>query len=130
METRIGIMLKLTLIAFGGALGSIGRYYLSNSVLKNFIFFDIPVAILFVNILGSFFFGVFMGILQNNIIISSNVKIFVITGFLAAFTTFSTFAWESVGLFENQMYLKLILYCLASVFLSIGFCLMGYYLGK
>ena len=130
METRIGIMLKLTLIAFGGALGSIGRYYLSNSVLKNFIFFDIPVAILFVNILGSFFFGAFMGILQNNIIISSNVKIFVITGFLAAFTTFSTFAWESVGLFENQMYLKLILYCLASVFLSIGFCLMGYYLGK
>tara|TARA_B110000014_G_C20046201_1_gene544021 strand:+ start:270 stop:662 length:393 start_codon:yes stop_codon:yes gene_type:complete len=130
METRIGIMLKLTLIAFGGALGSIGRYYLSNSVLKNFIFFDIPVAILFVNILGSFFFGAFMGILQNNIIISSNVKIFVITGFLAAFTTFSTFAWESVGLFENQMYLKLILYCLASVFLSIGFCLIGYYLGK
>ena len=61
-------MLKLTLIAFGGALGSIGRYYLSNSALKNFIFFDIPVAILFVNILGSFFFGVFMGILQNNII--------------------------------------------------------------
>lgn len=123
-------MLKLTLIAFGGALGSIGRYYLSNSVVKNFIFFDIPVAILFVNILGSFFFGVFMGILQNNIIISNNVKIFVITGFLAAFTTFSTFAWESVVLFENQMYLKLIIYCLASVFLSIGFCLIGYYLGK
>jgi CrcB protein len=123
-------MVKLTLIALGGALGSIGRYYLSNSALKNFIFFDIPVAILFVNILGSFFFGVFMGILQNNIIISNNVKIFVITGFLAAFTTFSTFAWESVVLFENQMYLKLIIYCLASVLLSIGFCLIGYYLGK
>ena len=71
-----------------------------------------------------------MGILQNNIIISNNVKIFVITGFLAAFTTFSTFAWESVVLFENQMYLKLIIYCLASVLLSIGFCLIGYYLGK
>ena len=123
-------MVKLTLIALGGALGSIGRYYLSNSALKNFIFFDIPVAILFVNILGSFFFGVFMGILQNNIIISNNVKIFVITGFLAAFTTFSTFAWESVVLFENQKYLKLIIYCLASVLLSIGFCLIGYYLGK
>ncbi len=123
-------MLKLTLIAFGGALGSIGRYYLSSSFLKNFIIFDIPIAILFINILGSFFFGVFMGILQNNILISSNIKIFVVTGFLAAFTTFSTFAWESIILFENQMYLKLTIYCLASVLLSIGFCLLGYYLGK
>ncbi|MBT7542933.1 MAG: fluoride efflux transporter CrcB [Gammaproteobacteria bacterium] len=123
-------MLKLTLIAFGGALGSIGRYYLSSSFLKNFIIFDIPIAILFINILGSFFFGVFMGILQNNILISSNIKIFVVTGFLAAFTTFSTFAWESIILFENQMYLKLTIYCLASVLLSIGFCLIGYYLGK
>jgi CrcB protein len=123
-------MLKLTLIAFGGALGSIGRYYLSSSFLKNFIIFDIPIAILFINILGSFFFGVFMGILQNNILISSNIKIFVVTGFLAAFTTFSTFAWESIILFENQMYLKLTIYCLASFLLSIGFCLIGYYLGK
>jgi len=123
-------MLKLTLIAFGGALGSIGRYYLSSSFLKNFIILDIPIAILFINILGSFFFGVFMGILQNNILISSNIKIFVVTGFLAAFTTFSTFAWESIILFENQMYLKLAIYCLASVLLSIGFCLIGYYLGK
>ena len=123
-------MLKLTLIAFGGALGSIGRYYLSNSFLKNFIILDIPIAILFINILGSFFLGVFMGILQNNILISSNIKIFVVTGFLAAFTTFSTFAWESIILFENQMYLKLTIYCLASVLLSIGFCLIGYYLGK
>ena len=123
-------MLKLTLIAFGGALGSIGRYYLSSSFLKNFIILDIPIAILFINILGSFFFGVFMGILQNNILISSNIKIFVVTGFLAAFTTFSTFAWESIILFENQMYLKLTIYCLASVLLSIGFCLIGYYLGK
>jgi CrcB protein len=68
--------------------------------------------------------------LQNNILISSNIKIFVVTGFLAAFTTFSTFAWESIILFENQMYLKLTIYCLASVLLSIGFCLIGYYLGK
>jgi len=123
-------MIKLLSIAVGGALGSIARYSLSNSILKNFIFFDIPLAILFVNIIGSFIFGILMGLIENNIIGSSNLKIFLIAGFLSAFTTFSTFAWESVVLIQNQMYIKLVIYCLASIILSIIFCLFGYYLGK
>ena len=123
-------MIKLLSIAVGGALGSIARYSLSNSILKNFIFFDIPLAILFVNIIGSFIFGILMGLIENNIIGSSNLKIFLIAGFLSAFTTFSTFAWESVVLIQNQMYIKLVIYCLASITLSIIFCLFGYYLGK
>ncbi len=123
-------MIKLLSIAIGGALGSIARYSLSNSILKNFIFFDMPLAILFVNIIGSFIFGILMGLIENNIIGSSNLKIFLIAGFLSAFTTFSTFAWESVVLIQNQMYIKLVIYCLASITLSIIFCLFGYYLGK
>tara|TARA_B100001996_G_C18664779_1_gene594467 strand:+ start:2098 stop:2469 length:372 start_codon:yes stop_codon:yes gene_type:complete len=123
-------MIKLLSIAVGGALGSIARYSLSNSILKNFIFFDMPLAILFVNIIGSFIFGILMGLIENNIIGSSNLKIFLIAGFLSAFTTFSTFAWESVVLIQNQMYIKLVIYCLASITLSIIFCLFGYYLGK
>jgi len=123
-------MIKLFSIAIGGALGSIARYSLSNSALKNFIFFDIPLAILFVNIIGSFIFGILMGLIENNIIESSNIKMFLIAGFLAAFTTFSTFAWESVVLIQNQMYIKLVIYCLASIILSIIFCLFGYYLGR
>ena len=80
-------MLQYILIAFGGSLGSLARYYLSNSLLKNFIFFDVPVAILAVNILGSFVFGIIMGIIENNLI-SENIKNFLLFGFLAAFTTF------------------------------------------
>ena len=73
-------MLKLLSIALGGALGSIARYSLSNSTLKNFIFFDIPLAILFVNIIGSFVFGILMGLIENNIIASSNIKMLLIAG--------------------------------------------------
>ena len=123
-------MIKIISIAFGGALGSLARYYLSNSTLKNIIFLDMPIAVLLVNIFGSFVFGLFMGALENNIIVSENTKFFLTAGFLAAFTTFSTFAWESVVLFQNEMYLKLIAYCLASIILSIAFCLFGYNLGK
>ena len=123
-------MTKLLVIAFGGALGSLSRYYISNSVLKNFIYFDIPIAIITVNIAGSFIFGFFMGLIENNIIIADNAKIFIMTGFLAAFTTFSTFAWESVILFQNEMYMKLVIYCLVSIILSVAFCIFGYYLGK
>ncbi len=117
-------------IAFGGALGSLARYYLSNSTLKNIIYLDLPLAILSINILGSFVLGFTMGILENNIGISSNLKAFLTFGFLAAFTTFSTFAWESVILIQNEMYIKLVIYCLASIILSITFCIFGYYLGK
>ena len=123
-------MFNLAAVALGGAFGSIARYYLSNSILKHLIFFDIPFAILFVNILGSFVFGVFMGLIENNILISTSIKTFVFTGFLASFTTFSTFAWESVLFIQNQMYLKLFLYCLLSLILSILFCFAGYLIGK
>ena len=123
-------MFNLAAVALGGAFGSIARYYLSNSTLKHFIFFDIPFAILLVNIIGSFVFGVFMGLIENNILISTSVKTFVFTGFLASFTTFSTFAWESVLFIQNQMYLKLFLYCLLSLVLSILFCFAGYLIGK
>ena len=123
-------MINLTIIAIGGALGSLSRYYLSNTFLKNFIFFDIPFAILAINALGSLFFGFFMGLYTSNIIASDNLKVFVLTGFLAAFTTFSTFAWESIVLFQNEMYIKLVIYCIASIILSISFCLLGYVLGK
>ena len=58
------------------------------------------------------------------------IKIFLLSGFLAAFTTFSTFAWESVSLIQQEMYIKLVIYCLASITLSILFCLYGYNLGK
>lgn len=123
-------MIKIISIAFGGALGSLARYYLSNSTLKNIIFFDVPIGILLINIFGSFIFGLLMGVLENNMIVSDNTKFFLTTGFLAAFTTFSTFAWESVTLFQNEMYIKLIVYCLISIILSIAFCLFGYNLGK
>ena len=96
------IMSNLVTVALGGALGSLTRYYLSNSTLKHIIFYDIPIAIIFMNILGSFLFGMFMGLIENSIIMSSTVKSFVLTGFLASFTTFSTFAWESVIFIQNE----------------------------
>ena len=123
-------MLKIFFIGSGGALGSLARYFVATGPLKNFIFFDIPVAIISVNILGSFFFGIILGLIQSNFIVSENIKIFILSGFLAAFTTFSTFAWESVSLIQQEMYIKLVIYCLASITLSILFCLYGYNLGK
>ena len=123
-------MLKIFFIASGGALGSLARYFVATGTLKNFIIFDIPVAIISVNILGSFLFGFMLGLIQSNFIVSENIKIFILSGFLAAFTTFSTFAWESVSLIQQEMYIKLVIYCLASITLSILFCLYGYNLGK
>ena len=77
-------MIKIISIAFGGALGSLARYYLSNSALKNIIYFDLPIAVLLINIFGSFIFGLIMGAIENNVFVSENIKFFFNSWFFSS----------------------------------------------
>ena len=123
-------MTKFLIIFLGGGLGSILRYLISISYLKNVVIYNIPIAILSVNILGSFIFGLFIGITLSKLVIDPNTKIFITSGVLAAFTTFSTFAWEAVSMIENELYINAFMYCIISVALSVLLCWYGYILGK
>lgn len=93
-------------VGIGGAIGSILRYY---TVLYQTKYYsvDFPFAILFVNIIGSFLIG-FLYIYFSSYIVSHNIKLLLLTGFLGGLTTFSTFALDNYLLFNNSIYLTLL----------------------
>ncbi len=93
----------LLYIGFGGFLGAISRFLIASFVQKHVnIFF--PIGTLSVNILGSFIIGFMAMFFQN--MIEPQYKAFVMTGFLGALTTFSTFSLENVNMLQDGDYYR------------------------
>ena len=93
----------LLAVGLGGFLGAVARAYVVHFTNKH-IPIDFPFGILLVNILGSFIIGCLFAAIAHNLI-SDITKSFLITGFLAAFTTYSTFAIESFFLLQTSFFL-------------------------
>ena len=115
----------LTLIAFGGAIGAILRYFLTIIIPNN----NFPLAILTINIIGSFLIGISFYFLQK-IANQELLKYFFTIGLLGSFTTFSTFSLDIFKLIEEKQILISINYIFASIFLSVFAVFLGYYLCK
>lgn len=90
-------------VALGGALGAVTRFYVSVVMNKNFPN-DVPLATLSVNIVGSFLIGILVALFLYYTP-NEQVKLFLITGFLGALTTYSTFAIETFTLFNSSFIL-------------------------
>jgi len=103
-------------VGFGGFFGANLRLYLNGLVNNSVTFFSLPLGTLAVNLIGSFFIGVLFGYIQNYQI-PIYIKTFLITGFLGALTTFSTFAYESLLLLEGGEF--------GRAFANIGLNLIG-----
>jgi CrcB protein len=112
-------------VGLGGFIGAASRYLLSSFINRsgNGSF---PVSTLVINILGSFLIGLLTELLAALCPDSKKLQLFLTTGILGGFTTFSTFSLESVNLFQNG---KAVL-GVANIILSIAFCLAGVLLGK
>ena len=112
-------------IFVGGAVGALLRYLFSFiSVNSTF-----PTGTFIANILGAFLMG-FLGTLtlqyyKNNPLFKKGIT----TGLLGAMTTFSTFQFELIHLFEQQAYLAVSIYAISSYVLGIILCYIGVRLG-
>jgi protein CrcB len=112
-------------VAIGGALGSASRYMISQGV-GGFMEQDYPYGTIAVNIIGSFVFGTISGWagLREETPDSAWITL-VTTGFLGGFTTFSTFAHDTVGLAQKNGFLSASLYTTFSVSVAIMAMLAG-----
>lgn len=119
-------MTHLVLIAFGGALGALGRYGLVNFIGGRFY----PWGTLSVNVIGSLVMGIAYIFIVEKMSIPSSLKPFIMTGFLGAFTTFSAFSLETWELFDRGELLLALTYVSASVVLSIAALFIGVFLAR
>jgi len=120
----------LLAVGSGGFLGSISRLYINIIISKNYPH-ELPLATLGVNTIGSFLIGILIALFLY-FTPSETVRIFLITGFLGALTTYSTFAIESFFLLNSSfMYgvLNIILNVVGSIVAAgSGYKLLHYFL--
>ncbi|GGX53168.1 fluoride efflux transporter CrcB [Saccharospirillum salsuginis] len=117
-------------VALGGGLGAMGRLWVVHQVnrLQGGHF---PWGTLTVNAVGSFIIGlafVFFAIKHTDL--SSGWRSFLIVGVLGAFTTFSSFALESLVLLQEHHYLSAALYMAGSVLICLMAVALGFGAGK
>lgn len=111
-------------IAVGGAVGAVSRHSV-NQLAAHVLGAGFPWGTLIVNVLGSFLMGVIISSLAHFWQPPAAVKPMIVTGFLGAFTTFSTFSLDVATLYERSAYLPMALYFLASVTFSIAALFAG-----
>jgi fluoride exporter len=107
----------------GGFLGAITRYSLGVWIQADNGF---PMGTLLINLLGCFILGWFLTIITIRKNISPQLTLFIGTGFIGSFTTFSTFSVETILLFQNGLMVYGALYVLISMIFGILLAHLGF----
>jgi CrcB protein len=113
-------------VALGGALGTMGRYFVSGLV-ANAFGETFPWGTLIINITGSFIIG-FFGTLtdpEGRLIVGGMTRQFVMVGVCGGYTTFSSFSLQTLNLMRDGEWVP----ASGNVLGSVIFCLIGVWLG-
>lgn len=121
MRTMVGL-------AVAGALGTLARYGLEGLVSRR-TSTSFPWGTLVVNVAGAFLLG-FFTVVTERFRVSSWLRSSMAIGFLGAFTTFSTFAFETFRLIQNGAYLVAGANIFGNVAAGLGALFLGVILGR
>ncbi len=121
-------MWRVLIVGAGGFVGAVLRFWVSGWVhrLLPALF---PFGTLAVNVIGSFCLGLVMS-LSETWVIAPALRVFLTIGLLGAFTTFSTFSYETLALFQERSFLLGFLNVAVSLFLGLGAALAGIIVGR
>ncbi len=116
-------------IALGGALGALGRYWISGIVGRFNPYPLFPLGTLVVNIVGAFVLGAFLGF-SGRVLLAPALRSFVAIGLLGAFTTFSTFSYESVEAIRSGDFRFALINIFGSLILGLAAVWLGLLVGE
>ncbi|GAK02653.1 CrcB protein [Geomicrobium sp. JCM 19037] len=109
-------------VFFGGAAGAVLRLILGNAIQRQTPHTPVPLAMIIVNIVGSFGLGAWYAWSTTD---ESIVHALIAIGFFGGFTTFSTFSVEALELLEQRRYLPLLIYVSLTLLGSVVGFLIG-----
>ena len=116
-------------VGFAGFLGAITRLALSK-IIKFGVFGTFPFSTLFINLTGCFVLSFFLTLTLERLEINPRVRLAFGTGFLGAYTTFSTFTVDSLNLINSNHLLSALIYILGTSFGSVIFAWLGILLSR
>ena len=119
----------LMAVAFGGALGAIGRYTVGHAALR-VLGSGFPWGTLTVNVLGGFLIGFLVEALALKFTAGPTLRAFLVTGVLGGFTTFSAFSLEAASMIQRGALSLALLYAVAAAVLAIGAVFGGLWFGR
>jgi CrcB protein len=124
-----GMWIQVLAVALGGAIGSALRYATTLGAAR-LMGTSFPLGTLLVNVLGCLLAGLIFGIAEERAALPPIIRILLLTGFLGGFTTFSTFAVETVALLQAGSYVVAVGSLMANMLVG-GVCAMaGIYLSQ
>lgn len=115
-------------ISLGAIAGALCRYYLTIWSVQRFGI-SFPYGVFFINLSGCFLMG-FLATLWVDQPTLPEVRLMLITGFLGAYTTFSTYGLDTLDLLRNQNFSAASLYWLGSAALGVFFVQLGAMLAR
>ena len=122
-------MFQLLLVAAGGAIGASLRHLVNLASLR-LAGPSFPWSTMAVNVAGSFAMGVFVELLARRFNASNELRLFIATGVLGGFTTFSAFSLDFAVLWERGAALPALAYAITSVLGSILALFLGLWLAR
>jgi CrcB protein len=121
--------LTILYIALGGIAGTLSRYGLEGWIQSRSAT-GFPLGTLIVNITGSLLLGFILRIATGTTLITPDVRTGLTIGFCGAFTTMSTFSYESVALLNDGDYLRAALYMSVTILGCVAAVMLGAALGN
>lgn len=122
-------MRKYIYLSCGGFTGAILRYLIEQVKIPG-DYENIPINTLLINISGAFLMAFILAVAFEVREMDEDIRLGVTTGFLGAYTTFSTLCKESVGLMQNGYYFSAVSYITVSIALGLSAAYLGTVLAR
>jgi CrcB protein len=122
-------MSRYLVVMLGGGVGAVIRFFVGTLVSRVYSA-SFPAGTFLINISGSFLIGVLMTLFLNRPSLHANWRLFLVTGILGGYTTFSSFEWEALITLRNGAAAVSLLYMGTSVVVGLAAAWAGFFIAS